>query len=262
MRRACQVVGLGRSTHYYRSRAKDQRPLVMRIRELAEARRRFGYRRILILLRREGWRVNHKPVYRHYKDEDLAVRTKKRKKRTSHLRVLPPAATAPNQRWSMDFVRDTLDSGRPFRALTVVDQFTRECLAIHADFSLTGARVAGILDQVALDRGYPELITVDNGTEFWSKAMDSWAYRRRVRLDFIRPGRPVENAYIESFNGRLRDECLNLELFMDILDARRKLEAWRLDYNENRPHSAIGNLTPAEFAAQVRTETKPDQAVS
>ena len=206
--------------------------------------------------------MNHKRVYRHYCAENLGVRTKKRKKRSSHLRVLPPAATAPNQRWSMDFVRDTLDSGRPFRALTVVDQFTRECLAIHADFSLTGAKVAAALDDIATSRGYPELITVDNGSEFWSKAMDAWAYRRKVRLDFIRPGRPVENAYIESFNGRLRDECLNAELFSDLLDARRKLEAWRLDFNGNRPHSAIGNLTPTEFAARVRTETTPDQAVS
>lgn len=261
-RRACKVVGLKRSSHYYRSTAKDQRPLVMRIREIAETRRRFGYRRILVMLRREGWQVNHKRVYRHYRAETLGVRTKKRKKRSSHIRVLPPAATAPNQRWSMDFVRDTLDSGRPFRALTVVDQFTRECLAIRADFSLTGAKVAAVLDEIAAERAYPELITVDNGTEFWSKAMDSWAYRRNVRLDFIRPGRPVENAYIESFNGRLRDECLNAELFLDLLDARRKIEAWRLDYNGNRPHSAIGHLTPTEFAAQVRAEEEPNQAVS
>ena len=151
----------------------------------------------------------------------------------------------------MDFVYDRLEQGHPFRTLNVVDVFTRECLVIHADRSLSGAKVSRILDNVAELRGYPKEITVDNGTEFFSKAMDSWAYKHGVRLDFIRPGRPMENGFIESFNGKLRDECLNVELFFDLLDARRKLEAWRRDYNEERPHSSIGNLTPVEFAARV-----------
>jgi putative transposase len=258
--RACRLIRLGRSTYYWRSKAKDQTPLRQRLRELAEARPRFGYPRLHVLLRREGWKVNIKRVYRLYKLEGLGVRTKKRKKRGSHLRVVPHAPTQPNERWSMDFVQDSFMNGTKFRALTVVDVHTRECLAVHADSSLSGRRVAAILDTVAAGRGYPKEITVDNGTEFFSKAMDAWAYQRHVKLDFIRPGRPMENGYIESFNGRLRDECLNAELFSDLLDARAKLDAWRRDYNENRPHSSIGNLTPVEFANAVRMERGPKEA--
>jgi putative transposase len=254
--RACEVIRLGRSTFYWKSTAKDQTPLRTRLRELAAARPRFGYPRLHVLLRREGWMVNIKRVYRLYKLEGLEVRTKKRKKRASHLRVVPPAPTAVNERWSMDFMRDTLDDGRPFRILTVVDTFTRECPLLAADTSLTGAKVAELLDGIAAERGYPKTITVDNGTEFYSKAMDSWDYRRGVQLQFIRPGKPVENAFIESFNGRLRDELLNGELFMGLVDARRKLEAWRRDYNQNRPHSSIGDLTPVEFATKFRTGTQ------
>jgi len=256
------VVRLGRSTYYWRSKAKDQTPLRLRLRELAEARPRFGYPRLHVLLRREGWKVNIKRVYRLYKLEGLGVRTKKRKKRGSHLRVVPHPPTKPNERWSMDFVQDSLMDGRKFRALTVVDVLTRECLAVHADSSLSGRKVAAVLDTVAAVRGYPKEITVDNGTEFFSKAMDAWAYQRRVKLDFIRPGRPMDNGFIESFNGRLRDECLNAELFSDLLDARAKLDTWRRDYNENRPHSSIGNLTPAEFANAVRMERGLNEAFS
>jgi putative transposase len=253
--RACGLIELQRSSFYYRSRGKDTTALRARLRELAEARRRFGYRRLHVMLRREGWKVNHKRTYRLYCEEGLAVRTKKRKKRGSHLRVVPPAPTGPNERWSMDFVADRLYDGRRFRALTVVDTFTRECPIIEADFSLTGKKVAAALEAIALVRGYPKIITVDNGSEFYSKEMDGWAYRRGVQLDFIRPGKPVENGYIESFNGKLRDELLNAELFLDINDARLKLEAWRRDYNGNRPHSALGNLTPSEYADQVRSKT-------
>jgi putative transposase len=234
----------------------------MRLRELAEVRQRFGYRRLHVLLRREGWKVNAKRVYRLYKLEGLSVRTKKRKKRGSHLRVVPSLPTRPNERWCMDFVQDSLIDGRKFRALTVVDVFTRECLAVHADSSLSGSKVAAILDGVAKLRGHAGQITVDNGTEFFSKAMDAWAYRHGVKLDFIRPGKPMENGYIESFNGRLRDECLNAELFSDLLDARTKLEAWRRDYNEHRPHSSIGNLTPIEFANSVRIAERQKEAIS
>jgi putative transposase len=260
--RACRVIQLGRSTYYWRSKAKDQMPLRKRLRELAEARPRFGYPRLHVLLRREGWRVNIKRVYRLYKLEGLGVQRRKRKKRGSYLRIVPAAPTRPNERWSMDFVQDSLTDGRKFRALTIVDVFTRECLAVHADSSLTGVKVAAILDTVSLSRGHATQITVDNGTEFNSRAMDAWAYRRGVKLDFIRPGRPTENGHIESFNGRLRDECLNVELFFDLLDARTKLEAWRRDYNEQRPHSSIGNLTPNEFANQVRTTEGKNDARS
>jgi putative transposase len=240
--RACKLIRLGRSTFYWRSRARDQTPLRMRLRELAEVRQRFGYRRLHVLLRREGWKVNAKRVYRLYRLEGLGVRTKKRKKRGSHLRVVPSPPTRPNERWCMDFVQDSLIDGRKFRALTVVDVFTRECLAVHADSSLSGSKVAAILDGVAQQRGHASQITVDNGTEFFSKAM--------------------ENGYIESFNGRLRDECLNAELFSDLLDARTKLEAWRRDYNEHRPHSSIGNLTPIEFANSVRIAERQKEAIS
>jgi putative transposase len=260
--RACQVVRLNRSTFYLKSTAKDQTPLRTRLRELAAARPRFGYPRLHILLRREGWHVNIKRVYRLYKLEGLEVRTKKRRKRASHLRVVPPAPTAANERWSMDFMRDTCDDGRPFRILTVVDTFTRECPLLAADTSLTGKRVAELLDSIAAERGYPKTIQVDNGSEFYSKAMDSWAYQHRVQLQFIRPGKPVENAFIESFNGRLRDELLNGELFMNVLDARRKLEAWRRDYNQNRPHGSLGDLTPVEFANQIRVEAQTVGEVS
>ena len=252
--RACRLVELGRSTYYWRSRAKDQTALRKRLRELAEARPRFGYPRLHVLLRREGWHVNIKRVYRLYKLEGLGVSRLKRKKRGSHLRVVPGAPTRPNERWCMDFVQDGMLDGRKFRVLTVMDVFTRECLAAHADSSLSGRKVAAVLEQVAATREYPGKITVDNGTEFFSKAMDAWAYHRKVKLDFIRPGRPMENGHIESFNGRLRDECLNAELFSDLVDARTKLEAWRRDYNESRPHGSIGNLTPIEFARSVRTD--------
>lgn len=249
-RRACGLVQVHRSTFYYASHRQDDRALRMRLRDLAAARPRFGYRRLYVLLRREGWQVNHKRIYRLYGEEGLSVRTKYRRKRASHCRVTPVMPFAPNQRWSMDFVADTLDDGRRFRALTVVDLFTRECLVIEADFSLPGRRVTSVLDRISMVRSLPKIITVDNGSEFISKEMDSWAYRRGVQLDFIRPGRPVENAHIESFNGRLRDECLNAELFLTLEDARQKLAEWKSDYNKSRPHSSLGDLSPVEFAAQ------------
>ena len=253
---------LNRSTYTYRARKKDQAPLRHRLRELAESRRRYGYRRLTVLLQREGWSVNHKRIYALYRAEGLGVRTKKRKKRATHLRVVPPAPTGPDQRWCMDFVYDRLEDGHTFRTLNVLDVFTRECLAIHADRRLSGMKVSKILDAIAEERAYPKEITVDNGTEFFSEAMDHWSYRHGVKLDFIRPGRPTENGFIESFNGKLRDECLNAELFLDLIDARRKLEAWRRDYNEERPHSSIGNLTPVEFARTVRAETGRATAIS
>jgi putative transposase len=261
-RRACRLMQLNRSTYTYRLRKRDTSALRMRLRELAEARQRYGYRRLTVLLQREGWTVNHKRVYELYRQEGLAVRTKKRKKRVSHLRVVPAAPTAANQRWSMDFVTDRLEDGRYFRTLTVVDVFTRECVALHADRKLSGAKVALALDEAGKDRGFPKQITVDNGTEFFSKAMDAWAHRRGVHLDFIRPGRPTENGYIESFNGKLRDECLNAELFLDLVDARKKLAAWRRDYNEERPHSSLGNLTPAAYALSVRDKRGQAIAIS
>ena len=232
----------------------------MRLRELAAVRVRFGYRRLHVLLQREGWVVNHKRLYRLYGEENLAVRTKKRKKIASLGRTPQGAAQRLNEQWSMDFVHDRTEDGRSLRVLTVVDNFSRECLALEADRTLSGERVATTLEQVARQRGYPQSIRVDNGTEFYSKAMDQWAYRCGVQLAFIRPGKPVENGYIESFNGRLRDECLNLHLFFGLEDARQKLETWRMDYNTNRPHRSLGQMTPMEYVAmrsELRSPTAP-----
>jgi len=192
--------------------------------------------------------VNHEKVFRLYRAEGLAVRRKKRKRMAAAVRTLLPSPNQPNQRWSMDFMEDSMATGRRFRTLNVVDDFTRECLAIEVDTSLSGLRVGRVLQRLIDLRGLPELIVSDNGSEFTSKALDSWAYQRDVGLHFIRPGKPVENAYIESFNGKLRDECLNENWFTDLEDARSKIEAWRKDYNEVRPHSSLDNRTPMEFS--------------
>ena len=226
-----------------------QDALRVRLRELAGTRIRYGYRRLTVLLRREGWEVNAERIYRLYVEEGLIVRTQKRRERAQRQRVALGCATRPNQKWSMDFVAQRLPDGRWIRVLTVVDQFTRECLTLWADNTLSGEKVSIALDKVVALRGAPVSITVDNGTEFTSKALDLWAYKNGVHLDFIRPGKPVENGYIESFNGKLRDECLNVEVFFTLADARRKLHHWRRDYNQHRPHSALADRTPAEFAA-------------
>ena len=221
----------------------------MRLRELAGSRVRYGYRRLTVILKREGWQVNAKRIYRLYTEEGLIVRTQRRRERAQRQRLPQGQAVRRNHKWSMDFVAQRLPDGRWIRVLTVVDQYTRECLTLFADTALSGEKVAAALDRIVALRGAPQSITVDNGTEFASKAMDIWAYTNSVHLDFIRPGRPVENGYIESFNGRLRDECLNVEVFFSLADARRKLALWLHDYNHHRPHSALADRTPAEFAA-------------
>jgi putative transposase len=222
----------------------------MRLRELAASRVRFGYRRLTVILRREGWRVNPKRVYRLYTEDGLTVRTKIRKKLARRSRVATPKATRPNTKWSMDFMSAKLADGRWFRVLTVIDQFTRECLTLVADRALNGHRVALALSQVVGERGTPASITADNGSEFAGKAMDAWSYQYGVNLEFIRPGKPTDNGYIESFNGRLRDECLNVETFFDLSDVREKLMRWQLDYNQVRPHSALGDRSPEEFVRE------------
>ena len=251
-KRACGLIGITRWINRYRSRRDPQRELRMRIRELAGSRVRYGYRRLTVLLRREGWMVNTKRVYRLYREEGLQVRTKKRRKRAAQARVPLPEPSRPNQRWSMDFVSDRLADGRWFRILTVVDQYTRECLCLYADRSQTGEKVVGHMKRLVALRSAPESITTDNGGEFAGQAMDVWAHQAGVKLDFIRPGRPVENGYIESFNGRLRDECLNCEMFSNLADAREKLERWRHDYNQARPHSGLADQTPEEFVRSIR----------
>ncbi len=258
-RRACRLIGMQRSSYYYRSRSDPQTELRVRLKDLASTRVRYGYRRLHVLLKREGWQINHKRVYRLYKLEGLSLRLKTKKQRVSEPRVPQPAATAPNQCWSMDFVADRLSDGRQFRMLTLVDNFSRVSPAIEVDFSLTGKRVVEVLGRLKFTSGLPKVIKVDNGSEFISKAMDEWAHRNNVKLDFSRPGKPTDNAFIESFNGRLRQECLNQNWFTSLADARQIVEAWREDYNQQRPHSSLKQQTPSEFVAhwqQTRTTPK------
>ena len=248
MRRACRLIQVPRQTVYYQSRKKTRDELRIRLRDLAAVRVRYGYRRLHVLLRREGWKVNHKLVWRLYREEGLCVRTKCRKKKISRIRVLLPEAKIPNERWSMDFVSDGLYTSRRFRVFTLVDHFTRESPAILADHSIPGGKVVEVLERLAGLGIKPRCITVDNGSEFSGRSLDEWAHRHGVKLDFIRPGKPVENAYIESFNGKLREECLNLHWFKTIEEAKEKIESWRIDYNRNRPHRSLHNQTPSEFA--------------
>lgn len=220
----------------------------MKIKEIAASRPRFGCPRIYIILRREGWIVNRKKVHRIYKEEALAVRIKKRRRITTQLRVPPPTPTQLNEVWAMDFVHDQLANGRKIRMLTLVDKFSRESLYIDVGYRMTAPQVVDALERVRYERGVPAVISVDNGSEFTSKALDEWAYIRGVKLHFIPPGKPTQNGHIESFNGRLRDECLNAQSFWSLQHAQHEIEKWRIDYNEWRPHTSIGNLTPREFA--------------
>lgn len=245
-RHACVLVAVPRSTVRYRARRRaDDGPLRRRLHELAGERPRFGDRRLHALLRREGVVVNHKRVERLYRADGLAVRRRGRKRVARRERGRPPMPGRPNQQWALDFLSDTLASGRRIRLLTVVDACTREALAIAVDTSLPGARVARVLARLAAERGLPSQIVLDNGPELTGKALDQWAYQHAVELRFIDPGKPIQNAVCESFNGRFRDECLNEHWFLGLSDARRIIEAWRRDYNQERPHSALGYQTPA-----------------
>ena len=259
-RRACGLIQVNRSSYRYGPRLRHDEALRQRIQELAAVRRRFGYRRIHDLLKREGMTVNVKRVHRLYRQDGLAVRSRRRKRIAAAQRCPMPKPGAANQRWSMDFMQDTLADGRCFRTLNVVDDFTRECLAIEVDTSLPGERVVRVLERIGEVRGLPAAIVMDNGPEFAGKALDAWAYKAGVRLDFIRPGHPVENAFVESFNGRLRDECLNEHWFTGLADARFTIECWRQDYNHVRPHGSLGRIPPAEFASRaagLRSATPP-----
>jgi putative transposase len=256
-RRACGLMELHRATcRYQRRRAEDGR-LRTRLRELAEARRRFGYRRLQVLLEREGWQVNHKRVYRLYVEEKLSLRRKRGRKRSTVRQPLPEPVAA-DQVWSVDFMTDALSSGRRFRTLNIVDDYTRECLAIEVDTSLGGIRVVRVLEELKQRRGLPRQIRSDNGPEFVSRAVDQWAYEQGLQWHTIQPGRPMENGYVESFNGRFRDECLNENWFTDLADAREKIADWKQDYNQERPHSALGYRTPEEFAKSAATGAGKD----
>jgi putative transposase len=248
-RRACTMIGICRMTVRYRSTRPDDGLLRERMKALAHERRRFGYRRLHILLRREGYVVNHKRLFRLYREERLAVRRRGGRKRAMGTRAPIAIPLAPNHRWSLDFVSDQLLDGRRFRILVVVDDCTRECLTLVADTSLSGTRVARELDRLVIDRGKPGTIVSDNGTELTSNAILTWADESRVDWHYIAPGKPTQNAFVESFNSRLRDELLNETLFRSLLHARVALEAWRNDYNTDRPHSRLGWLTPARYAA-------------
>ena len=234
----------------------------MRIGEIANTRVHYGYRRVHVMLKREGWQDNVKRVYRLYQEQGLSLRMKRPKRnKSARLRQPKHVVTAMNQIWSMDFVADALFDGRKLRALTVVENYTRESLAIDVGQSLKGDDVVATLNRIAATRGLPATIKVDNGSEFISKVMDRWAYERGVELDFSRPGKPTDNAKIESFNGRLRQECLNLHWFLSLDDAKEKIEAWRQYYNETRPHSALQWESPAHFARQALQKASSEAKV-
>ena len=247
-RRACRVIAGARSSVRYQHRRADEAALRMRLRELAAERRRFGYRRLHQMLKREGTVMNLKKVRRLYAEERLQVRQRKGRKRATGTRAPMAIPQGPNQRWSLDFVSDVFAGSRRFRVLAVVDDFTAECLCLVADTSLSGLRVARELDEVIAKRKRPAMIVSDNGTEFTSMAILHWSQEQLVEWHYIAPGKPQQNAFIESFNGKLRDEFLNETVFSSLAEARIMLAAWRHDYNTARPHSRLGWLTPSEFA--------------
>jgi putative transposase len=248
-RLACNLVGIERKTHRRQLKTNEDTKLKLCIEQLAQEKPRYGYKRLTLLIRKEGKVVNHKKVYRIYRELNLAVRAKKRKKlKTCSRGSITHLTTAANQIWSMDYQSDQLATGRRFRCLNMIDNYTRECLTIEADTSLPSGRVVAALDRLKQLRGLPHKIIVDNGPEFRSKTMQKWALNNKVELHFIDPGKPMQNGIVESFNGRLRDECLNLHWFTNIKDARKELLAWKNDYNLVRPHSSLENQTPSQFA--------------
>ena len=259
-RRACGLVGIDPRVHRYRSRRPDDAIVRKRLRELASERRRFGYRRLHILLRREGFHINWKRVYRLYKEERLTVRKRGGRKRALGTRAPMVVPQGANRRWSLDFASDALLDSRRFRILCVIDDFTRECLATVVDNSLSGVRVARELDRLCILRGRPDTIVSDNGTELTSNAILKWQQDVQVDWHYIAPGKPMQNGFVESFIGRLRDECLNEHLFTSYGHARRIINAWRNDYNTHRPHSSLDGLTPIQFATRSKTDHNRNRA--
>ena len=249
LRRICGLLQMARSSFYHKPAEPGDDALRAALKEAAMRRRRWGYRMLSMTLRRQGFTDNAKRIYRIYREEGLQVRQRRKRKTAKWRGERPVAAEGLNQRWSIDFMSDQLADGRKIRTLNVVDDFSRECLAIEVDTSLCGARVARVLDRVVAGRGRPARIVLDNGPEFTGQQLDRWAYEHRVELAFIQPGKPVQNAFVESFNGTMRNECLNEHWFLNLTDAREIIENWRIDYNLNRPHSSLGGMTPTEFAA-------------
>jgi putative transposase len=249
-RRSCRLMMLAVTTHRYRSQRSDE-PLRTKLVELAREKPRFGYRRLQVLLRRQGERVNHKRVHRIYREAGLMIRRKKRK---HCVRVGRPLVvrTAANQEWALDFAHDAVACGRAIRVLSVVDAYTRECLALEVDTSFASRRVTRVLEGIVAERGLPQAIRCDNGPELTSRHFLAWCIERRIELVHIQPGKPTQNAYVESFHGRLREECLSVSWFQNLFAARRKIAAWRIEYNEERPHSSLSYLTPKEFSTSMR----------
>ena len=252
-RRACRTMGIARSVYEYRSRRNPHAAIRSRMREIAQTRMRYGYRKIHVLLNREGFRLGKHLMRRLYREERLALRYRpKRRSRAQGTRPERRPTARPNAAWSLDFVSDQLGNGLRFRALTVLDVFTRECVAITVGQRLTGSEVVATLERCRSQRGTPQRLFCDNGSEFTSQVLDLWAYHRGVAIEFSRPGKPTDNAFIESFNGTLRDECLNAHWFTTLDDAKEKIEAWRQEYNVSRPHRALGEIPPTEFAQRFR----------
>lgn len=257
--RSCGLIGIERSSFYYRAERRDDTRLREALREAAAIHRRWGYRFLMMVMRRAGFTDNHKRVYRIYREEGLQVRQRKRKRTAKWRGEKPVVPDRINTRWSMDFVHDATSDGRKLRMLNIIDDCTRRCLRIEVDTSVSGERVARTLDQVVELHGKPQSLLMDNGPEFISRKMDEWAYRNNVRLQFIEPGKPTQNAYVESFNGTLRNECLNENWFGSVAEARKIIETWRRKYNEVRPHSSLGYLTPEEFANTLAIPPRGDQ---
>lgn len=257
LRRACGLMEINMSSFYYKPKPRNDEALRAALKEAAAKRRRWGYRMLTIKLRRDGFTDNHKRIYRVYREECLQVPMRKKRKAALWRGEKSEPSDHRNDRWSMDFMSDQLADGRRIRTLNIVDDHTRECLAIEVDTSLSGYRVCRVLDRVVADRGHPKRIITDNGPEFISKALDRWAYEHRVEHQFIQPGKPVQNAFVESFNGTMRNECLNEHWFLDLEDAKEIIEAWRIDYNTERPHSSLGGMPPGEFATVAQTPLRP-----
>jgi putative transposase len=255
-RSVCRAIGLARSSCRYVSIKAPDDDLKAKMRDIAQKYRRYGYRRIYVLIRREGLKVNHKRIYRIYRAEGLKVERRKKKKMASFIRMASPLPTGPNERWSIDFVSDQFVDGRRLKIFTVVDDFSKECPLIHVDTSITGVKLVELFKELGRRRPLPATIVCDNGPEFISRDLDAWAYHRGIKLDHIRPGKPVENCFIESFNGKFREECLEENIFSGIEYAKMIIESWRKHYNRFRPHSSLGNKTPMEFMETLRGTTK------
>jgi putative transposase len=256
-RRACKLLEVQRSSYRYEPQPDSNAKLRQELLELARQKPRFGYRRLAVLLARRGWtQVNHKRLYRLYRQEHLAVRRLKRKRLARDAQPIAQLQR-PNHEWSMDFVTDSLTTGRGLRVLTVIDSYTRECLAMETDSCLSSRRVTRVLDWIVLQRGKPEAIRCDNGPEFTSRHYLAWCEEQQIKPVHIAPGKPMQNGYVESFNGRLRDECLNASVFVTMADAKTKIETWRQEYNDDRPHSRLGYRTPREFAAVITEPPSP-----